>query len=109
MTAASVDRQTPHAVEARLRAVTADIADLERTRQWINIAVWGIALGVMIFRRPTDQALRRPQPPFSVACFVGYESSLADSEEARQGAAAGGRRWRRWCSWGCSTPSRRGR
>jgi hypothetical protein len=43
------DRQARHAVEARLRAVTADITDLERTRRWINVAVWGIALGVMIY------------------------------------------------------------
>src|SRR5262245_62037214 len=50
MTAASgADRQARHALETRVRAVTADITDLERTRRWINIAVWGIALGVMIY------------------------------------------------------------
>lgn len=48
MTAAS-SAEARHAVETRLRAITADIADLERTRRWINVAVWGIALGVMIY------------------------------------------------------------
>jgi hypothetical protein len=38
-----------HELETRWRALTADIADLERTRRLINIAVWGIALGVMIY------------------------------------------------------------
>jgi hypothetical protein len=50
MTAArGIDGQGRHVAEARLRAVIADIADLERTRRLINIAVWGIALGVMIY------------------------------------------------------------
>lgn len=33
----------------RTRSLTADIADLERTRRRINTAVWGIAAGVMIY------------------------------------------------------------
>jgi hypothetical protein len=33
----------------KVRSLTSDIEDLERTRRWINLAVWGIALGVMVY------------------------------------------------------------
>jgi hypothetical protein len=50
MTATSgIEGRRRHGLETRWRAVTADIADLERTRRLINVAVWGIALGVMIY------------------------------------------------------------
>ncbi|GAA1566224.1 hypothetical protein GCM10009827_104860 [Dactylosporangium maewongense] len=35
--------------ERKIESLSAEIADLERTRRWINTAVWGIALGVMVY------------------------------------------------------------
>ncbi|MEV6925576.1 hypothetical protein AB0M46_13900, partial [Dactylosporangium sp. NPDC051485] len=39
----------PRSAGRRLERLLAEITDLERTRRLINIAVWGIALGVMVY------------------------------------------------------------